>query len=110
MLERLGDVRERAVALFAIATTLIAAGGWEQGRTQEILEALGEAFRIARKLDLPDGMKQVGTKLAEVLASAGRRDEALAVLDAAEVGFRKLGQDKGSERIAWLRQALSRRL
>ena len=104
--ERLGDVRSRCVALQKIASGLIAAGGLEQGRIQEIYDALAEAFGIARKLRLPDGIAFIGIQLADILARAGHRDEALAVLDEAEAGFRVLGHAEGVEHVGRMREAI----
>ena len=104
--ERLGDVRERAVTLHKIAATLLATGGLEQGRIQEISEALAEAFAIAQKLSEPDGIAFVGHQLAQVLAIDGHRDDALTVLDAAEAGFRKLDHAAGLDHVAKLRASI----
>ena len=89
-----------------IASGLIAAGGLEQGRIQEIYDALAEAFGIAQKLRLPDGIAFIGIQLADILARAGHRDEALAVLDEAEAGFRVLGHAEGVEHVGRMREAI----
>jgi hypothetical protein len=104
--ERLGDVRKRSVTLQNIAAGLLAAGGLEQGRIQEIYDALAEAFGIARKLRWPEGIAFIGIQLAEILARAGHRDEALAVLHEAEAGFRVLGHAEGIEHVGRLRDAI----
>jgi tetratricopeptide (TPR) repeat protein len=104
--ERLGDVRERSVTLQKIAAGLIAAGGLKQGRIQEIYDALAEAFGIAQKLRVPDGIAFIGIQLADILARAGLRDEALGVLDEAEAGFRVLGHAVGVEHVGRMREAI----
>jgi tetratricopeptide (TPR) repeat protein len=107
--DRLGEVRERGVTLQKIAAALMTAGGLEHGRIQEIFEALAEAFSIARRLGIPDGIAGVGAQLAQVLALAGHRDEALAVLDKAEAGFQKLGHAEGLAHVGQLREAIRSR-
>ena len=107
--ERLGDVRERSVALQKIAMGLLQGGGLEQGRVQEIYEALAEAFAIARRLGLPDGVGAVGLQLAPILALGGHREEALGVLDEAEAAFRKLGNRQSVELVNELRTQLQDR-
>jgi tetratricopeptide (TPR) repeat protein len=104
--ERLGDVRSHAVTMGKIAAGLIAAGGLEQGRIQEIHDALAEAFGIARKLGEPDGIAWVGFQLAQILALAGHRGEALVVLDEAEAAFTTLGNTEGLGHIGKLREAI----
>ncbi len=84
----------------------MAAGGLEHGRIQEIADALAEAWDIARRLKLPDGVGFVGLQLAQVLAIGGLRDEALAVLDEAETAFAKLGHAAGLQHVAALREAI----
>jgi hypothetical protein len=107
--ERLGDVRSRAVALQKIASTLLAAGGLEKGRNQEIYEALAESYGIALKLGRPDGIAIVGAQLAQVMAVGGLRDEALAVLDQAEAAFQKLKDAAGVTRVRQLRERIGKR-
>jgi hypothetical protein len=89
-----------------IASGLIAAGGLEQGRIQEICDALAEAFGIAQKLRLSDGIAFIGIQLAEILAFAEQRDEALGVVDEAEAGFRVLGHNEGVEHVGRMREAI----
>ena len=101
--ERLGDVRERAVALQKIASGLIEGGGLQQGRIQEIFDALAEAFSIAKQLGLPDGIAFVGIQLAQVMAIGEKRDDALAVLDEVEAAFGTLGHAEGVEQARQLR-------
>jgi hypothetical protein len=107
--EQLGDLRETSVVLQKIATALIKAGGIEQGRIQEIHDALAEAFVIARDLQLPDGIANVGIQLAQILALGDRHDEALQVLGEAEKGFRQLNHAEGLEAVQRLRQTIAGR-
>ena len=65
--ERLGDVRSRAVTLHKIAEALIAAGGLDDARAPEIHAAAAEAFAIARRLKIPEGVAYTGTMLAQIL-------------------------------------------
>ncbi|MEM6744599.1 MAG: AAA family ATPase [Pseudomonadota bacterium] len=104
--ERLGDVRAKAVTLQKIAAALIEGGGLEQGRHQEIYEALAEAFAIAKHLQIPDGIAFIGSQLAQVMAMRGLRDQALTVLDDAEAGFAKLGHAEGLEHVRQLRHEI----
>ncbi|HTW69362.1 MAG TPA: hypothetical protein VME47_05700, partial [Acetobacteraceae bacterium] len=106
--ERLGDVRARAVTMGKMADTMIAAGGLDDGRAPEIHAAAAEAFAIARRLNLADGVAYTGTLLARILARAGRIDEALLVLHEAEAGFATLGDTAGLERVRQLRGTLTK--
>jgi len=101
--ERLGDVRSRSVTLHKIASALIESGGIEQGRIQEIFEALFEAYQIANQIGLPDGIAFVGIELAQVIAICGLTDEALAILDVVDAAFAKLGNAEGRANVTELR-------
>ena len=104
--DRLGEVRSRAVTLLRIAGALMAAGGLEDGRIQEIADALSESFNIARQLGLADGIGFVGVQLAQVLVRGGRRTETLGVLELAEAAFQKLGSAAGITQVASLREEI----
>jgi hypothetical protein len=84
----------------------MAAGGLEDGRIQEIADALLDSFNIARQLELPDGIGFVGVRLAQVLARGGLRTEALGVLDLAEPAFQKLGNAEAIAVAANLRESI----
>jgi hypothetical protein len=107
--ERLGDVRSRSVTLQKIAGALIAAGGLEDGRIQEIADALLESFNIAQRLGLAEGIGFVGLQLAQVLARGGLRTKALSVLDLAEAAFQKLGNNQAIAAAANIRNAIRAR-
>ena len=107
--DRLGEVRERAVTLQRIASALVQADGLQQGRIQEIYDALAEAYAIARRLGLLDGIARIGPTLAQILALGGHQDEALTVLDEAEAAFEKLGDPDGVSQVHELRAAIRRR-
>jgi tetratricopeptide (TPR) repeat protein len=106
--ERLGDVRGRSATLQWIASALLQSHGIEQGRIQEIYEALAESFTIAVKLQAPDGIASVGFQLAQVMAIGGLRDEALEVLDEAERAFEKLGKVDGVAHVRELREGIAK--
>ena len=89
--EHLGDQRSRSVCLHRIALTLMAQGALEDQRATEVLSALVEAYRIATELRFPDGIGYAGLQLAQVLAMAGLKDEALAVLTPVKVALQKIG-------------------
>jgi hypothetical protein len=97
---------ERAKALKKVADGLLAADGLEKGRAQEIIDALAEAFGIARRLSLRDGIAMAGTQLARVLAWGGLHDNALAVLNDAEASYRKLQNVEGIAYVEQLREAI----
>ncbi|MEP4986649.1 MAG: hypothetical protein ABJV68_02975, partial [Paracoccaceae bacterium] len=80
--ERLGDVREKSATLFNIAQALLAADGLNNGKIQEIYEALSEAYGIVVSLSIPDGIAAVGSVLAQIFAVAQEREKAIEVLDA----------------------------
>ena len=105
--ERLGDVRSRAMTLHKIAEALIAAGGLDDARAPEIHAAAAEAFAIARRLKIPEGVAYTGTMLAQILGRTGRIDEALPILDEAEAGFATLGDAAGLEHVKQIRGTLS---
>ena len=94
--ERLGELRSRSVTLQKIASCLLDLGGGADERIHEIHAALAEAFDIALRMQLPDGIGFVGVPLGQVLVAMGRGEEALAVLDLAEAAFRKLGNSDGA--------------
>jgi tetratricopeptide (TPR) repeat protein len=95
--ERLGAVQEKAVTLQKIAFGLIDGGGLEQGRIQEIYEALVEAFDIAHRLKMQEGIAFVGIQLGQVLAMSGQKEQGLAVLDEAAAAFDRLGDADGTD-------------
>jgi hypothetical protein len=105
--DRLGDVRERAVTLHKIASTMIDQGGLNDARVAEISDLSSEAFTIARQLNLANGIAHSGVLLAQVLAKTGRGEEALPVLDEAEAAFTKLGNAEGLARAKALRETLT---
>ena len=107
--ERLGDVRERSTTLHRIAITLLRSGDLDGSRIKEILEALAEAFMIAKELQLADGIAFVGGDLAQVLAVGENFDEAFSVLDDAEAAFVKLKDTRGLQHVADLRRSIQER-
>lgn len=86
---------------------LLQGGGLEAGRIQEIYEALAEAFAIARRLGLPDGIAFVGVQLAQIMALGGLRDGALGVLDEAEAAFTTLNHADGIAHVRALRAQIA---
>jgi len=106
--ERLGDVRSRAVTLYKIAGALFEAEGLDDARASEIHAAASEAFAIARRLKLADGVAHMGTLLARILGRAGRITEALQILDEAEAAFATLGDAAGVAQVKESRKALTK--
>jgi hypothetical protein len=98
--ERMGDARSRTVTVQKVGIGLLRAEGLEQGRIQEIHDALAEAYAIVRQLRMPDGIARVGFPLAQILAMAGHGDGALPILDEVEAACAKLGD---AERVAAVR-------
>jgi tetratricopeptide (TPR) repeat protein len=90
--ERLGCDRDRSAILAQISLALIRMGGLENGRFQEIFDALAESYGIALKLRFPEGIGKTGVMLAIMMMKAGRSGEALVVLEKAEAAFQKLGK------------------
>ena len=101
--ERLGDVRSRSITLQKIASALLENGGMAHGRIQEIFEALFEAYQIASRIGLPDGIAFIGIQLAQVMAIGGSKVEALAILETVDAAFAKLGHDDGQAAVVRLR-------
>lgn len=55
-----------------------------------ILAELAESFALNRQIQQADGIAAVGSVFGQVLAVAGRDEEALAVLDLAAAAFTRL--------------------
>ena len=105
---RLGDIDSLAHIRFSMAMLRLKRGDHSrvtQG-LQVIHDELAEAFGLSVKLQRPDFIAHIGAVLAQVLAMGGLRDEALTVLDAAEQGFRTLGNSAGVGQIEALRQQI----
>ena len=80
--------------------------GIDQGRIQEIHDALAEAFSLARELQLPDRIALAGIQLAQILILRGHHENALQVLGEVENGFRQLNDAEGLEAVQRLRQTI----
>ena len=96
---QLADLEVRAHALCNIGQLLIESKGWEHGRGQEILDATSELFDLSLKLERTDFVGHIGSIYAQVLAMAGLRDKALAVLDQAEAAYAKLQKQSGLDHV-----------
>ncbi|HYI49182.1 MAG TPA: tetratricopeptide repeat protein [Allosphingosinicella sp.] len=102
--EALGDVYSRAVTLQDIARLLIANGGLADQRIDEIYDALTEAFQLAQKLAVPDGIGFVGVMLAQVMLIMNLKQAATPVLDACEAAFTKLRDERNLATVRQLRE------
>ena len=104
--ERLGDIDSLAHIHYLDAQIRLARGDHERGGLQTIYEDLAAAYEIYIRLGRPDGIGEVGSMLAQVMAMGGHRDEALDVLATAEAAYRKLGNAQGVAHVAELRQLI----
>jgi len=104
--DRLGDMESKAHALFKIGEILLESGGLSDGRTKEISDALRESFQIVTRLGFAEAVGSAGALYAQVLATAGYRDEAFAVLDQAEAAFAKLKRQFGLDHVRELRDLI----
>ena len=105
--EKLGDVREKAVTHFQIASLRL---DRNEQQTEEgfvaIFESLREAFDIAAQMRIPDGVSAVGPLYAQILAMGQAFAPALAVLAQVDEACAVLGDEAGRRRAADLRQRI----
>jgi tetratricopeptide (TPR) repeat protein len=90
--EQLGDVRAKSVALFKIAQAEL-----EREQYKQAFGRLREAYEIAEKLKIPDGLAAVGELYGQLLFHVGEREQGLAVLETARDTASRLGWDKNVE-------------
>ncbi len=84
------DMDSIAHVRFSCARLRLSRGGLEQGEAQIIFDELEESFTLLKKLQRADGIAFVGMLFGQVLAAAGRVDEAVTVLDQSAAAFEKL--------------------
>jgi tetratricopeptide (TPR) repeat protein len=89
--ERLGDAREKSLTLYNIAIGLMRGGALQRGFIDQTCRILADAFDIAHRLQILDGIAIIGMQLGEVLVKAGQKKRGLAVLEEAATAFDKLG-------------------
>lgn len=92
---------------FSCAQLRIARRGLEQGEAQTIHDELAESFALLQQLQRVDGIATVGALLGQVLAMAGARAEAVAVLAQSAMAFERLGQDASAAQMRALADSLS---
>lgn len=63
------------------AAAVLQSGGLDQGRIQQLIDSLWEAFQIAKEAKLGSILPQIGGHLAKILTLRGLRSEARVVLD-----------------------------
>ncbi|MEF8766777.1 MAG: hypothetical protein ABTS16_23425 [Candidatus Accumulibacter phosphatis] len=105
--EKLGDVREKSVVHFKIASLRL---DRNEQQTEEgflaIFESLRQAYDIAAQMRIPDGISAVGPLLAQFLAMGQAFAPALAVLAQVDEACAVLGDEAGRRRAADLRQQI----
>jgi tetratricopeptide (TPR) repeat protein len=104
--QRLGDIDSLAHIRYSIAALRLQRGEHETGGLQTIHDELAEAFAISVKLGRADGIAAIGKLLAQVLAMAGQREQALGVLEQAESAYAKLDNAQGLASVRDLRKAV----
>jgi tetratricopeptide (TPR) repeat protein len=88
--ERLGDREGIAKCRFEFARIAIARGIDSAETLQQVLEDLGESFRLLQQLGRADGLVAVGDLLAQALVAAGAGEEAATVLEIAATAADRL--------------------
>jgi len=71
-----------------------------------IFEDLREAYEIAAQMRIPDGISAVGPLFAQILAMGQAFEPALAILGQVDDACAVLGDEKGREWAAALRQQI----
>ena len=89
--EKLQDIDAIANLRFSCAKIRLSRGGLEKGEAQAIFDDLMVSFSFFQKLQRPDGVAFVGSTLGQVLAVAGHKEEAVAVLDQSASAFDQIG-------------------
>jgi len=90
--EATGDPDNVAHIKFRCAGIRLLRGGWKKGEARTIFEELVQSFATAQKVERPDAIGTIGAQFGRVLGLAGRRVEALEVLDQAAGAFETLKQ------------------
>ncbi|HRL78446.1 MAG TPA: hypothetical protein PLC86_22550, partial [Candidatus Accumulibacter phosphatis] len=105
--EKLGDVREKAVTHFKIASLRLERN---EQQTEEgflaIFESLRQAYDIAAQMRIPDGISTVGPLYAQFLAVGQAFAPALEVLARVDEACAVVGDEAGRQRAADLRQQI----
>ncbi len=89
--EKLQDIDVIANLRFSCAQIRLNRGGLEKGEAQAIYDDLMMSYALNQKLQRPDGVAFVGSLLGQVLAVAGHKKEAAAVLNQSASAFDQLG-------------------
>ena len=84
---RLGDVREIATVHWGIAQIAL-----ERKKFDEAFPHVAEAYAIAERLDLADGISVIGAVFGQLLVASGDADEGIRVLRKSLDAYRKLGR------------------
>ena len=84
---RLGDAREICAAHWAIARFAL-----EQEKLEESFPHMAEAFAIADRLNLADGIGAIGEYFGQYLVARGKVDEGIRVLQKGLDAYYKLGR------------------
>lgn len=98
--------RERCLAAIAAHLQTVADAAGDDAGLQRIRDGLAEAFAVNRQLARPEGIGWVGQLLASVLATSGKREQALQLLDLADEAFVKLDAATGLAPARELRAAI----
>lgn len=104
--ERMGDIDSIAHIRYSTARLRLRLGQHQSGGLQRIYDDLAEAFAISRRLGRPDAIGAIGQLLAQVLALAGEREQALAVLALADEAFTRIDAADGLAQVRALRAAI----
>ncbi len=106
--QRLGDIGSIAFIRFVCARARLHRGGLEPSEAQTVLDELKESFAINRKLQLLNGIADVGQWLGHVLAEADFVDEALDVLDQSAAAFEKLNRTNEAAKVREMQEQIRR--
>ncbi|ALJ39378.1 MULTISPECIES: CHAT domain-containing protein [Azospirillum] len=103
--QRMQDIDSLAHIRFSCAEIRLR-GRLEKREVETIIEELTESFALFDQLERVDAIGAVGALFGQVLAMAGRTDEALRVLDEAAAAFAKIQHDQGVEHVRAIQAAI----
>lgn len=99
---QLGNLDIHAHALFAVAQLRLSMEPTDLKSWQNILDNLSQSFAMNNQIGRADGIAVVGAFYGQVLAQAGKQQEAITVLEKSEAAFRLLQWGEQAQQVATL--------